>query len=270
MEPPRQPRSEQEAEVDDDGPRKKRPSPALDEDEENRPRKKKKKSEQKKSSGRIPLILGLSGGGVALVVLAITAFVWPGFLLSSGSKGGPKGPGGVDKKGGPSDTAKVWEPDPTFLDKLTPARQVGNFDIRIPKEYEFMEGPAQTGIKLHVWTGKSRPDESLPQLTITLVTPPPGETATLEEFLTSIAGGVQRRRTNWSQTATERGKVNGLEFLRVRWSGREKIKGANMHGFIYVAQDGSNFIQLSSQDIEPHHEQSLQLAEAATLTIKKR
>ena len=85
-----------------------------------------------------------------------------------------------------------------------------------------------------------------------------------------MIGGIQRRRTNWSQTATERGKVNGLDFLRVRWSGAEKTKGSNMHGFIYVAQDGLNFIQIGSQDIEPHHEQSLKLAEAAVLTIKKR
>jgi hypothetical protein len=42
-----------------------------------------------------------------------------------------------------------------------------------------------------------------------------------------------------------------------------------MHGFNYVAMDGDKVIQLSSQDVAPHHRGALELAETAVLTFKK-
>jgi hypothetical protein len=43
-----------------------------------------------------------------------------------------------------------------------------------------------------------------------------------------------------------------------------------MHGFQYVARSGPNFLQISSQDVEPLHKESLKLAEAAELTLKRK
>ncbi len=37
---------------------------------------------------------------------------------------------------------------------------------------------------------------------------------------------------------------------------------------MYVTKDGSTVIQITSQDVEPHHEHALKLAEAAALTFK--
>ncbi|MCI0683924.1 MAG: hypothetical protein L0Y71_17595, partial [Gemmataceae bacterium] len=65
---------------DDDRPRRRRDEDYDDDDDDDRPRRKKK---QKKKAGSLGLVLGLCGGGVLLVVLVITGFVWPGFFLGS-------------------------------------------------------------------------------------------------------------------------------------------------------------------------------------------
>jgi len=41
-----------------------------------------------------------------------------------------------------------------------------------------------------------------------------------------------------------------------------------MHGFSYVSVDGGTIVQLSSQDVEPHHPSALKLAETAALTFR--
>ncbi len=92
---------------------------------------------------------------------------------------------------------------------------------------------------------------------------------TLEAALDSFLGGVQRRRVNWQRTAPEVVQVSGLTFARARWSGTEPNSGTRMHGLMYVAVDGRNIIQLSSQDVEPHHDAALRLAEAAVLTFQR-
>jgi hypothetical protein len=41
-----------------------------------------------------------------------------------------------------------------------------------------------------------------------------------------------------------------------------------MRGFMYVAIDGNQFIAISSQDVVPHDEEALKLAETAALTFR--
>jgi hypothetical protein len=62
-----------------------------------------------------------------------------------------------------------------------------------------------------------------------------------------------------------------VTFLRSRWSGAD-ANNANqkMHGAIYVAIDGKTYIQIMTQDVEPHHEEALEIGEAAILTFKKK
>ncbi len=74
-----------------------------DEEDEERPRKKKRKKE----GGKMPLILGISGGAAVLLILVVTAFLWPGFLLSK-AKGPVPGPGpGPGPEGGGDGPDKV-------------------------------------------------------------------------------------------------------------------------------------------------------------------
>ena len=70
------------------------------------------------------------------------------------------------------------------------------------------------------------------------------------------------------QKPPETGEINGLSFTRIYWTGMHTVANRGMRGFVYVAKDGSKFIRISSQDMdEPAGEESIQLAEAATMTF---
>jgi hypothetical protein len=185
---------------------------------------------------------------------------------------------GCSGKAGDSSSAseplQVWEPDAKLLQKLGPMATVEEFQVRPPKGYSVSPPPpnAPAGMKGFAWAGALRDDKTAPQFMIVLQSPPPGEAKnmTLEQYLDKMLEGVKGRRTNWTQTPPERGQSNGLTFVRAYWTGTEPEKHWKMHGFMYVTKDASKFIHLTSQDVEPNHEQALKLAETAALTFKKR
>jgi len=105
---------------------------------------------------------------------------------------------------------------------------------------------------------------------VLLLTPPPGEAdIKLEDILDRFLKGASEHWRAWIQEPVEAGRVNGLKFIRTRWSGINIATGQPTRGFLYLARDGDIVIQISSQDVEPDHEQPLGLAETAALTFKK-
>lgn len=88
-------RSEDEESDEDERPRRRRRRDEENVDDD-RPRKKKRK---KKAGSKLSLILTLSGVGAIAVVFAITAWVWPGFLIAGGGAGGKGGAGGAAAPG---------------------------------------------------------------------------------------------------------------------------------------------------------------------------
>ncbi len=171
-----------------------------------------------------------------------------------------------------------WQPDPTLLDQLAPAAVVEAYEVRPPKGYGLLRPPAPPGGRFFFWMGPQRFDptgeKKRGQATfgITLSTLPPAEAkeTTLEKFLDMGLGVYKERLTGWSQRATERGQINGLSFLRVRWSGVESTKGLRIHGFKYMTQDGQNYVGVHCDDVEPYHVETLKLAETAAHSFRKR
>ncbi len=87
---PRRKRRDDEDEDDYDAPKSRKGRRDDDDEDDDRSRKGKKKS-------GMGLILALAGGGVGLLLIfGLTAFVWPGFLLSGGGGGGGGAVGGID------------------------------------------------------------------------------------------------------------------------------------------------------------------------------
>jgi hypothetical protein len=147
------------------------------------------------------------------------------------------------------------------------------YQIRVPKGYEFFPPPGNppAGAKAFGWAGARRADGTAPSLAAMVITLPSGEKKrSLDEFMRGLLDGVKRRRTGWTETAIERGQINGLTFLRARWSGADSTSNLPMHGFMYAALDNGTYISLSSQDIDPNYDQPLKLAEAAVMTFKKK
>src|SRR5262245_54966346 len=139
---PRRRRSrDEEQDEEGDAPARSRRSRLDDYEDEEDDRPRRKKSKSKKSGANLPLILGISGGSVAvLVLLVLAAFVWPGFMRSSGTKGDHAGTN--PKGGGPGpQAAKAKEPDPGLVVQLAPPIQVEKYEIRLPKGFVSAEPP---------------------------------------------------------------------------------------------------------------------------------
>ncbi len=170
-------------------------------------------------------------------------------------------------------SAQQWSPDKDLLENLAPAKALGGYTIRPPKGYQMQQAPANApaGVKMHAWAGEPRKDGTKPSVLVMFLTPPSGEAPkmTLEQLAERMLGGVKRRRTNWKQGEPEIGMVNGIKFVRVRWTGNEPALNADMEGFVYVAQDGNTILQLTSQDTVAEAKKTLPIAEASVLTLKK-
>ncbi len=182
-----------------------------------------------------------------------------------------KTPAGEGEKK-PAMSASAWEPDKTLLEQLEPYQDVKGYQVRPPKGYALMQPPASSVGKAFAWTGTRRADGTAPMFMVLIATPTPEEAKgiTLENFVERMLAAVKALRQDWQQTPAERGQVNGLSMLRTTWQGTAPQGNSKMRGFDYFAQDGGTFICIRSQDVAPHDEQALKLAEAAALTFRKK
>lgn len=164
----------------------------------------------------------------------------------------------------------VWAPDKALLSQLAPAAIVKGFSLRPPQGYILRQDSGPSSSQVFGWLGPAHEGGTRPYVMLALIPIPPSEAKkyTLPQFLDKTMESVQRRRTNWKRTPAETGIVNGVSFRRARWSGINTQIGLKMHGFNYVTVVGNQVIQVSSQDVEPHHEQALKLAEASILTFQ--
>jgi hypothetical protein len=168
-------------------------------------------------------------------------------------------------------TAKLpeWKANQALLSQLENAIRVDGFSIRAPKGYSLQTRSGPNGSKVAAWVGPQRADGTRGQVMLLTVTLPPEELKhyNLEQVLNELITGLSDRRKDWTQTAAEKGLINGLRFVRTRWSGRNLSNDVAMKGFVYVAIAGETIVQLSSQDVESN-EEALKLAESSILTFE--
>lgn len=169
-----------------------------------------------------------------------------------------------------SSAPPVWTSDKRLEGKLARPVTIEGLTIRPPKGYEIQRNGGE-GASAYAWTGGYRPDGTQAQMMLCIAHPPPKEIAksTLEQLTLQILGGTKRRRTAWQQGKVEVGVINGIKFGRVRWTGTEPDLGIKMQGFLYVAKTTTGIVFVSSQDILEEAPQTLRIAEAAALTLRR-
>jgi hypothetical protein len=193
----------------------------------------------------------------ALAILTLSLIT--AHTLVSGQEAKPKEP-----------AVPVWKADPQLLKQLGPEIKIEGYAVRPPRGYESIT--QNVGIrKATAWKGPVREDGTAPGFYVVYLTMPPGEKKmpTLEEALNVYLADRKSNLFNWKTTKTERGKVNGLDFVRMTWSGTNETRDFAMHGFAYVYVDSKSFYVLGGQDIEPYNDKTLKLSETAALTFRK-
>jgi len=171
-----------------------------------------------------------------------------------------------------SDKSPNWVSDKTLADRLGSFVDMKEFQLKVPKTYQPVNQPGPDGSNITAWIGAERSDGTKPYVMVTTARLNSEQQSTLssEQALDAFLTSIERRRKQWSRTPTERGKVNGMTFVRSRWSGVDMNTGKKMRGFSYVTINNGELVQISSQDVEPNDKGDLEIAEAAALTFIKK
>lgn len=151
--------------------------------------------------------------------------------------------------------------------------KMSSFEIRPPASFRFIKYSPKS--KTYYWVGPVRTDETYPQFWVTITALSARDAnASLAKSLSDIMGTVKRRRTDWSETPAEQGKIDGLPFIRSSWSGvassaaREGLSGRTMHGIVYLTVHDNQAVFIMCQDVAPDHAEWLKLGGSAALTFR--
>lgn len=165
----------------------------------------------------------------------------------------------------------TWSPEAALVKRLGTTSTAGQFQLRPPKGYSLQRSKAGDRPKASAWVSAPREDGTRSFIMLVIAEPPAKEMSnyTPEQMLGEFLEGIQERSAkDWKRSPAERGTVNGLPFVRARWSGTSRDAPFRMRGVQYLTILEGKIITLSSQDVESDPK-ALQLAEASILTFKK-
>lgn len=169
--------------------------------------------------------------------------------------------------------ARPWQTDKKFLDQLDAPAEVAGYVLQPPKGYKRIAANSPP-ISLITWESPARPDSCRTLLIVSVVNLPdpnnPKHSA--EQVLNDSLAANQKLVSQWKKTPIERGKLNGIDFLRAECTGMDRFRDSIcMREIAYVARDGNLLIQLSvRQDSSNPDDDFFGLAEAGLLTFRKR
>lgn len=165
----------------------------------------------------------------------------------------------------------VQQSDPALLDKLGLYQDVNAYQIRLPRGSQTELTPTSPpGCKIVSWTGAERSDGTHPSVLISVGPLSPRERGwSAERIHANYLGGMKSKFDDWQQQPTQSVEVNGLPFLKT--TSRATLRGMDraFHGIQYGYRDKSCYVEISAQDVEPHHAETLKLLEASVLTFRK-
>jgi thiol-disulfide isomerase/thioredoxin len=150
----------------------------------------------------------------------------------------------------PPNAQPRWQPGSNAFAQLGEEVAVGPYRVRPPKDYILEKLPAEAGGETYRWKGPAPPDRAAPVFEVSLSPAPPARDleALLEKEVQAIPAP---RRLGFSCGLAERGEVNGLIFVRARWSIHERPQKWAGSGVIYLAFDRDRLVRMSYREIMP-------------------
>ncbi|MEZ5941588.1 MAG: hypothetical protein R3C18_09365 [Planctomycetaceae bacterium] len=172
----------------------------------------------------------------------------------------------------------LWKPDESDLTELDGPYDFGDYEFRPPRAFKLLRSNhREMGMRMDIWMGKIREDETYAQLLVMISEPSIQNTKfSLKKTLRATVDQVRMRRSDWTEEEFEEGQVNGISFVRTSWSGvatdaaREGLAGRKMHGVVYLAIHNERVISIMCQDVAPDHATSLEFGHLAAKTFAAR
>ncbi len=174
--------------------------------------------------------------------------------------------------------ASDWTPNPKLLDELEPYRDVGDYQIRIPKFCEpqpssNLGGKYSSFTKIKRWAGRLRDDGTRFVLSVLIATDLPedanshqvvqGEIDTIMSELLDV-----RQDSHWHDSASEHGQISGVPFERTKIEG--DMGGKKGHWIRYVTRNAGTMFVLSVFDFENQDKRQFDIGVASALTFRKK
>jgi hypothetical protein len=171
-----------------------------------------------------------------------------------------------------------WKPDPKLLDELEPYRDVGDYQIRVPKFCEpqpasNLGGKFSSFTKIKRWAGRLRNDGTRFVLSLLTATDLPADATSnevAEEEIDSIISELEdlHQNTEWHEMAPESGQIGGMSFVKDRVEGT--MGGKKGHWIRYITKNGPTTIVISVFDFEGDDKRQFDIGLASALTFRKK
>jgi hypothetical protein len=222
--------------------------------------------------------------GRALVLSLVFGALWGCGQRPSESKDGPA----ADDKhngraSGAATAARPSRDGPAADGKLTvdlgPVTNILAYQIQPPKGYittdpkvlepdEFSwDGPKHQGkpgamFLVKIWPERSEEKHVKSEVEV--------GTLTLDDYFTSALARIKPFWVSLQADPPERFTSHGLPFIGTRWKAIDRESQRPFRGFVYVTLSGKQVVEITGNDVEPHHEALFRAAGASVRTLRKR
>ncbi len=142
-----------------------------------------------------------------------------------------------------------WEPVAKLLRELGRRTPIRGYTICPPIGTTFHEKTEGTNYAFG-WQGGLRNSGITPAL-FGAIAPLPANISpkdAVEKALKASLRTRQKRFEDFTPGTIEHGQIDGIDFQRVRWSGKDRSRSLKMHGLIYVGIDNKHILFLGFQD----------------------
>lgn len=197
----------------------------------------------------------------------------PNFLYEGGWEGRNVKTASTSNSNSPStseDSLSEWLPKPNLKSKLADEFEANGYKVCPPRDFK-LEKRVQGATQAYIWQGPTRPDQSTPKFWVMVGKLNENEkNSPLEHTLAILQNSARSKLTSYSETPGERGRIGGLTFLRITFTGKEhgppEYTGK---GIVYHAHDGDRYIHILVMDNEAYQQESFPLLEAAALSFRR-
>ncbi|MEZ6061101.1 MAG: hypothetical protein R3C19_12115 [Planctomycetaceae bacterium] len=169
-----------------------------------------------------------------------------------------------------------WSVDESETTSLAQPFKLVGYQFQPPAGFRFIKsGKPEDQVNVSYWAGKIREDKSYPLLLVSiLTTPDDGAQYTIDRAIKETLDTYVKGHEAASSTPTERGVINGSQFVRATWEGvvpagaQNGMAGRRMHAIVYITIQGQQIIQIVCLDAAPHHPEALEQAHLAASTFR--
>ncbi len=184
--------------------------------------------------------------------VALTALLMPGWPITAYAQADQDAQPSIQNEAKPVKEA-VWQADPKLKRYLGRQYVLGGYSVSRPLGYTDHLVRRQ-GLLANYWQEQATASGFMPYLALALAPAPTparkgDKKLTADRLLNISTASMKRGFDDWTETEIEHGRINGISFVRIYWTGTDRQQKRKLRGVSYVAIDDTAAISLTAQDV---------------------